>query len=37
MLDQPVAQQLFEVASDLLQSGNAVHHIPSQVEAIKIV
>ena len=37
MLNQFVAQQLFEVASDALQSGNTVHHISRQVEAIKIV
>src|SRR5712692_8328974 len=37
MLDKFVAQQLFEVASDALQSWNTVHYIPSQVEAIKIV
>src|SRR6266851_4611984 len=37
MLDQFVAQQLFEVASDALQSWNTVHYIPGQVEAIKIV
>src|SRR5437660_713401 len=37
MLNQFVAQQLFEVASDALQPWNTVHYIPSQVEAIKIV